>query len=192
MMMQDNYVHMKKISGNVHIRKLKENTYKIIFDSVHKWSSFDSKNSKSSQEQVNDWIYDKVLPYPEFIPKCVIKLDKKKYTAQIKSANINKTFCPVFYLTTQKKISEGQFTNAKLSVEVTSIPVDTKGNLYRIHHSKAIHSIAYDATTKVMTISFMRKPENKYEYRYVDAEFWKQFIQNEHPWSAFGKDLRHV
>jgi hypothetical protein len=189
---QDNHhTHTKKMSGNVNTVKLKENTYKITFDSVRKWSNYDSENPKSMYEQLNDWAYTKFLPKTDFKPTCTIKLDKKKIPVVINSAKI-KNFCLSFNVTTQKKISEGKFTNAKLSVDVTSIPVDTKGDLYRVHHSEAIHSMGYDAARRVMTITFMRSDNKskKYEYPDVDAEFVKRLIEADHPWSDVGLGLR--
>ena len=185
---QDNHhTHTKKMSGNVHTVKLKEKTYKITFDSVSKWSNFDSENPKSMYEQLNDWAYTKFLPKTDFKPTCTIKLDNKKIPVVINSAKI-KNFRLSFHVTTQKKISEGQFTNAKLSVDVTSIPVDTKGEHHRVHHSEAIHSIGYDAATRVMTITFMGSDDKSKKYKYpdVDAEFVKKIIEADHPWRDVG------
>ena len=73
-------------------------------------------------------------------------------------------------------------------MDVTSIPVDTKGEHHRVHHSEAIHSIGYDAATRVMTITFMGSDDKSKKYKYpdVDAEFVKKIIEADHPWRDVG------
>ena len=90
-------------------------------------------------------------------------------------------------MTTQKKISDGQFKNAKLSVDVTSIPVDTKGDFHNIHHSNSMDAISYDAARKIMAIKFKLRPASKggpvyiYEFEGIEPEFWENFIKDETP-----------
>jgi len=131
------------IKGNVNIKKISKNKYKITFTNISKFLKYqtwsknilnDNENRKVYYQNAKLWIQNfnsfnaslKASDKPLFTPTTVMEIGKKKYIFVINEAKINYKSRVVFKVSneeikllsgTSKKIHQGSFHNVRFDID---------------------------------------------------------------------------
>ena len=132
------------VKGNVNIKKISKNKYKITFTNISKFLKYqtwskdifnDNENRKVYYQNAKLWIQNfnffntslKASNKPLFTPTTVMEIGKKKYIFVINEAKINYKIRVVFKVSneeinllsgrTSKKIPQGSFHNVRFDID---------------------------------------------------------------------------